>query len=155
MIKKLAETNFKILQNILPCNLNLFKWKRSDTKLCSLCQEEESVSHLIFACYYAKNIWNIVQQALNMSITHDMVIFGTDLSLSINTVLSLITYLIYKDWLVCSLEKKSRKQYPCYKTLLGEICFKKSIYCGCDQKKWGEICNLLDQIIDFCVRYKV
>ena len=152
--KKLAETNFKILQNILPCNLNLFRWKKSDTKLCSLCRYEESVSHLIYECYYAKYIWNIVQQALNMTITHDMVIFGTDLSLSINTVLSLIAYIIYKDWLVCSLEKKCRKQFPCYTTLLNEIRFRKVIYCGCDKKKWGEICNLLDQIIDFCVLTK-
>ena len=57
--KNLAETIFKILQNIHQCNLYLFKWRRSDTKLCSLCQDEESVSHLIFACYYAKK-WNIV-----------------------------------------------------------------------------------------------
>ena len=48
--KKLAETNFKILNNILPCNRNLFKCGKSDTNLCHFCQEEESVSHLLFEC---------------------------------------------------------------------------------------------------------
>ena len=32
--KKLAETNFKILNNILPCNRNLLKWGKSETNLC-------------------------------------------------------------------------------------------------------------------------
>ena len=42
--KKLAETNFKILNNILPCNRNLRKWGKSDTDLCCFCQEEENIS---------------------------------------------------------------------------------------------------------------
>ena len=51
--KKLAETNFKILNNILPCNRNLFKWGKCDTNLCHFCQEEESVGHLLLECTYA------------------------------------------------------------------------------------------------------
>ena len=50
--KKLAETNFKILNNILPCNANLHKWGKSDTKLCCFRQEDETVSHLLFECVY-------------------------------------------------------------------------------------------------------
>ena len=45
--KKLAETNFKILNNILPCNRNLLKWGKSETSLCCFCQEEETISHFI------------------------------------------------------------------------------------------------------------
>ena len=33
--KKLAETYLKILNNLLPCNKNLHKWGKSDTKLCN------------------------------------------------------------------------------------------------------------------------
>ena len=46
--KKLAETNFKILNNILPSNKNLHKWGKSETKLCYICGEEESISHLLY-----------------------------------------------------------------------------------------------------------
>ena len=48
--KKLAETNIKILNNILPCNKNLHKWGKSETKLCYICGEEESISHLLYRC---------------------------------------------------------------------------------------------------------
>ena len=37
--KKLAETNFKILNNILPCNKNLQKWGKKDSKLWYICKE--------------------------------------------------------------------------------------------------------------------
>ena len=54
--RKLAETNFIILNNILPCNTNLHKWGKSDTKLCCFCQEDETVSHLLFECVYARKV---------------------------------------------------------------------------------------------------
>ena len=49
--KKLAATNFKILNNILPCNRNLRKWGKSDTDLCCFCQEEDNISHLLYFVY--------------------------------------------------------------------------------------------------------
>ena len=46
--KKIAETNLKILNNILPCNKNLHTWGKNETKLCYICGEEESISHLLY-----------------------------------------------------------------------------------------------------------
>ena len=78
--KKLAETNFKILNDILPCNRNLFKWEKSDTNLCLFCQEEESVSHLLYDCICAQKIWKLVKDVFHLrhAISHDDVIFGVD-----------------------------------------------------------------------------
>ena len=86
--KKLAETNFKILNNILPCNRNLFKWGKSDTNLCLFCQEEESMSHLLYDCIYAQKIWKLVNDVFHLrhAISPDDVIFGVDLDLSMNYV---------------------------------------------------------------------
>ena len=76
--KKLAETNFKILNNILPCNRNLRKWGKSDTDLCCFCQEEEDISHLLYFCVHVKPIWEIVNNVIlpGEFISHDMVTFG-------------------------------------------------------------------------------
>ena len=78
--KKLAETNGKNLNNILPCNRNLRKWGKRDTNLCYFCQEEESISHLLYYCTRAKPIWDLIQNVITVGdhITHDMIIFGYD-----------------------------------------------------------------------------
>ena len=109
--KKLAETNFKILTNILPYNRNLSKWGKSDTNLCLFCQEEESVSHLLFDCICAQKIWKLVNDVFHLghAISHDDVIFGVDLELSMKYVFSILIYYIYKQWLIPSLENKLRR----------------------------------------------
>ena len=93
--KKIVETNFKILNNILPCNRNLFKWGKSNTNLCHFCQEEESASHLLFECTYAQNVWKLVNDVFQLGeiISHDDVIFDTELDLSMNYVFSVIIYM--------------------------------------------------------------
>ena len=84
--KKLAETNFKILNNILPCNRNLRKWGKSDTYLCCFCQEEENISHLLYFCVHVKPIWEIVNNVIppGAYISHDMVMFGYETDSVIN-----------------------------------------------------------------------
>jgi hypothetical protein len=59
--KKLAETYFKILNNILPCNKNLYKWGKSERMSCYFCNVDDTISHLLFECVYAKNVWKIVK----------------------------------------------------------------------------------------------
>ena len=54
---KLAETNFKILHYILPCAANLVNWKKSLSNKCSVCNEVETIEHLLFHCNYAQHIW--------------------------------------------------------------------------------------------------
>ena len=70
----------KILNNILPCNRNLLKWGKSETNLCCFCQEEETISHLLFYCTYAESIWEVVNNTLlhGENATHDMILFGYD-----------------------------------------------------------------------------
>ena len=46
---KLAETNFKILNGILPCGVNLIRWKKATNSECSICEQQESISHML--CY--------------------------------------------------------------------------------------------------------
>ena len=151
MIKdmKLAETNFKILNNILPCNRNLFKWGKTDTNLCCFCQEEESISHLLFYCPYVKSIWCLVSRILfdGEPISHNMVIFGSGLTMPLNYILSSIVYFIYKDWLICSLENKKRKQNICFKYFRFYLIGRMNVYSKCKEHVWQEVCCLLNDLI--------
>jgi hypothetical protein len=46
-------------------NLGRKKWKGS--KLCQLCNEEESVDHLLFRCHIAVLMWTVVKDGLEWS----------------------------------------------------------------------------------------
>ena len=67
-----------LVDNIPPCNRNLHKWGKRDRNLCLFCQEEESISHLLYYCTRAKSIWDLIQNVILVddNITNDMVIFG-------------------------------------------------------------------------------
>jgi len=144
---KLAETSFKILNNILPCNKHLFKWGKNATPLCSFCNEEECISHLLFECTNSQNIWNLVSNILNIDITHNMVIFGLDLELPLNYVFSVIIYYIYKEYLVHSFDNKERQPFSNVH-LKYYLRYRKHVYEKCSAVIWKDICNILDILIN-------
>jgi len=146
--KKLSETNFKILHNILPCNSNLYKWGKKDTKLCSFCNVEETICHLLFQCTYAKQIWSIVGNILGDRdyVNEDMVIFGIGLDRPLIYVFSMIIYYIYKEWLVCSLHNRIRKRF-CVKSLIGFLKIRLVVYSNSKNSIWHDVCMKLEGII--------
>ena len=48
--KKIAEFNYKVLNLILPCYLNLKRWHINDSTLCELCQTKHDIPHLTYFC---------------------------------------------------------------------------------------------------------
>jgi exonuclease III len=49
---------YKILYNLIPCNLYLKRISRSDTDKCSACQELDTIVHYFCECQQAKYFWN-------------------------------------------------------------------------------------------------
>ena len=147
--KKLAETYFKILNNILPCNKLLLKWGKSDTAICSFCNEEETISHLLFECQNAQSIWTSVNNILHIEneITLNMVIFGTGLDISLSHVFSIVAYYIYKDFVVCSFEKKVRQVFSiiCFKNYL---TIRKNIYEKCTSIVLQNVCSIINTLLN-------
>lgn len=108
--KKLAETNFKLLHNILPCNKNLKRWRKKDSDLCDICLLPENCSHLVFNCEYARIIWNFVREKTGYDFTYKDIIIGKGQCKAINEFKSLVCYIIYNDWLKSSLKNQDRKK---------------------------------------------
>jgi hypothetical protein len=105
---KLAEFNYKVLHEILPCNVNLVRWKKKSSKLCQFCDVEEAIQHLLFSCTYAKTIWQDLEQINATNIDLQDVILSDSLSHAEMFVISLVAFFIYKEWLLCSLENRPR-----------------------------------------------
>ncbi len=102
--KKLAEFNYKLLNNII-CTRNLIsKWNPRMTSLCPLCDETHTTRHLLFDCIHIQNMWALIGNILKMNITYKHIIIGTiaenDFIHDRNLVISYCTYAIFKMWIM-------------------------------------------------------
>ncbi len=62
---------------ILPCGDTLSRWKLISYDKCILCNEKETILHLIYECNYAQASWDIIRKALNITITPEFIVCGT------------------------------------------------------------------------------
>ena len=105
---KLREFNFKIIHNILPCNQNLKRWRITQEDKCDICEEVQSIKHLLFECGAIKRLWELVEEIINCKITYYEVICGFDKNLFANYITNITAFVIYKDWLLHSLQNEKR-----------------------------------------------
>ena len=88
--KKIAEFNYKVLHNILPCNVNLVRWKKAENKKCMFCKEDEDIPHLLFNCMYAQTIWKKLKNDCNFNVSLediDLIIYLFFQTIAINMAL--------------------------------------------------------------------
>ena len=143
--KKIAEFNFKVLHCILACNVNLVRWRKRECKLCVLCRVDENIEHLLFNCSFAKDIWNDLSRILDISIELQDIVLNVRYGREVRFIVSLTAYLIYKQWLLQSIEDIPRPRKGSLKLLKRDLAYRHSIY---KQIKWfNVICNILDVII--------
>ena len=141
--RKLAEFNFKVIHNILPCNVNLVRWKKKDIKQCSICGVDEDIVHLLFDCQFAKNIWHDLKYRTDIQVVAEDVIIGNNLSESHNILVTIIAYQIYKHWLLESFNGVKR-QVCTLQSFIPDLKNKYDIYLCAKKYK---ICEALLQVI--------
>ena len=140
---KLKEFNFKMLHGILPCNSNLYKWNLKDTDICDVCNSPQTIRHLLHDCKYVHVLWQKAGSYFDIDITFEM-IAGSQRRCQYNNILTIISFLIYKDWLTLSVEGLKR----CYPINLNkfkaELLLRARIYRNC--KKFTETTILLVEL---------
>jgi hypothetical protein len=104
---KLRTFQYKILFNLIPCNLYLKRIKRSDTDKCNTCNELDDLSHYFYKCRETKTFWlsftkwwnNMVNEQINLS--EQDILFGilkdTKKHATINACIILAKWHIYKN----------------------------------------------------------
>jgi hypothetical protein len=55
---KLRAFQYRILFNLIPCNLYLNKIKKSDSDKCATCNEQDDLSHYLYNCRETEIFWN-------------------------------------------------------------------------------------------------
>ena len=70
---KLKEFNYKLHHGILPCNKNFMKGKISMSDEYDVCQQQQSIKHLLFKCIYVKPLWEVVEKICDFRKTFDKI----------------------------------------------------------------------------------
>ena len=119
-----------MLHGVLPCNRNLKKWRIRLDDQCDVCELPQTIEHLLFECRYVKPLWDVIEKLIGAGISFKQIL-GLDNLFREDSILSVISFLIYKEWLVLSLENKQRNANICLAYFKNELSLRIEIYKMC------------------------
>ena len=94
----LQSFQYKVINRIINCRYNLFKWKIIDSPLCTYCSTVDTIEHHLFSCDTTQKFWHDVKKwtgkKLNVTFNFTIceILFGIPFQGDIN--LYIINYLI-------------------------------------------------------------
>ena len=74
---------YKVLYNLIPCNVYLFKIKKSETKNCTICNKEDNIIHYFYECPQIKLFWNSFQNWWKNITNEDIALNGIKVKIGI------------------------------------------------------------------------
>ena len=113
----------------MPCNSNLKKWKLKQSDTCDVCNQPQTIKHLLLDCTYSRPLWHIINSLFNINISFKQIL-GLDKSFRYNNLTSIVSFLIYKEWLVLSLKNEKRQNRLCIDFFKNELLLRNNI-CNC------------------------
>ena len=128
---KLKEFNFKLLHGCLPCHRNLMKWNIKDNDHCDVCGESQTLEHLLYECCYVPPLWHTVEVVFNTDITYRRIL-GIAEDFDYDRRATILCFLIYKEWLLLSLEGKKRNSVTALEYFKCELTLRQRIYEKCE-----------------------
>ena len=148
---KLKEFNFKVLHGILPCNGNLKQWRIKASDQCDVCGLPQTIEHLLFTCRYVTPLWQIVDSVFDINVSFETIL-GVDQLCEYNNIVTLVSFLIYKEWLVLSLEGKPRNSIILLQYFKEELLIRLKIYEKNTKFSMKDIANI-DALIESSLYY--
>ena len=123
--------------------------KRKD--VCDICVSKHSIEHLLFERHRATKLWHIVEDAYRITVCFNNITCGLK-DYVFNHVVTLLAFLLYKEWLLMSLENKNRcADFP-YHFYINELKVRDKIYCtnGTDLNLYPVI-EILEAMSEMCI----
>jgi hypothetical protein len=62
---KIKTFQYKLLYNLIPCKLYLFRIKKSDSYLCTKCNDIDNIIHFMYSCNDTSRFWKTFEQWWN------------------------------------------------------------------------------------------
>ncbi len=147
---KLKEFNFKVMHGILPCNANLAKWGITDNDVCDVCDSRQSIEHLLFECHRARIFWEHFTKVYKVNVRFSHIVCGCNENADqVNTIVNLVGFLLYKEWLINSIEHKNRSIIFPVSYFIKELQLREQIYCV--SGRFININPLIDSLLSNCM----
>ena len=86
----------------------MLRWRKKEDNKCTICSQEEDIPHLIYECQYVQALWSSVKKIISIDIGIREIIFGDNIDCEANMLISIVVYVIYKEWLQYSYDNKTR-----------------------------------------------
>lgn len=139
----ISEFNYKLVYSLLPTKSNLFKWKKSDNPTCIYCNELQDSLHLLYYCEHLDNLWILISNIISFQIEAHHIICCNEISDTKNKIISLISYIIYKKYLI---DKENNLVLPINDYVKSELIYKNSLYIKCEYNNHDIICEIINSL---------
>ena len=106
------------------------RWKIGDSHECNICGEIQTIEHLLHSCVYVRNLWQIVELFFEVDINFKHIL-GLDEQFEHDDIITIVSFLIYKDWLLPSLQNKDRNSVIALSYFKAELTLRQRIYEEC------------------------
>ena len=143
---------YKILNNVLYLNKQLFIFSKKDTKLCSYCKlQDKAINHIFVECKFAIKLWSDLRHSQSSFVipilNPQSAIFGffetdPDLAILLNHIVLLYKYYIYSS------RDSSKLPFKALLKNIKKVFFEKKISSGNERKteafikKWSKMMQL-------------
>ena len=81
------------------------KWRLKESGICDIKNSKQTVGHLLFECHRAVKLWHLVEDAYQIRVYFRNIVSGLR---DYDLVITLLVFLLYKEWLLMSLENRAR-----------------------------------------------
>lgn len=125
--KKIAEFNYKLFNRTMVCGNYLSKWHIDFKAECTVCNHIEDQKHLIFECNHVSDVWKEISRCIKKDICAKDIILGTGDAI-IDYTLSIVCFIIYKEWIVCNDKNIKRSEHNILHFVKLELRNKINIY---------------------------
>jgi len=83
-IKALQNVQYKILHNIYPTQLHLYRWKIKNNDQCSYCNTTETLRHAVYDCVIARETRHNLELIINSTLNINMKLSYNDVLVGLN-----------------------------------------------------------------------
>ena len=108
-----------------------------------------TIDHLLYNCNYVRPLWRLVEskreRKVGIFISFEQIL-GLDPLLEYDSITTIISFLIYKEWLLLSLENKQRNADLNMMYYKSELQIRTEIYKLCKRIDQNHVDNLMELI---------
>ena len=112
---------------------------------CDVCGSSQTIDHLLYNCNYVRPLWRLVEGKVGIIISFERIL-GLDPLFEYDSITTIISFLIYKEWLLLSLENKQRNADLNMMYYKSELQLRTEIYKLCKRIDQNHVDNLMELI---------